>query len=132
MTSYRSFALFAAGLFSGVAAVVSCGHSPTTADAADLCSCPASEPPLDGRIVQVAVQLTVPASGSQNAVSMCPAGATILGGSCALKVGNPDLVLAQSGIYVEGNATYWNCEWKNPTAASVDAVATAICLKPAP
>jgi hypothetical protein len=41
------------------------------------------------------------------------------------------VILTQSGIYVEAGATYWNCQWKNPTAASVDIVATVICLKPA-
>src|SRR5262249_18046607 len=80
---FRSFVLVVSGAALGIALILSCGHPSPNADAADQCTCPAAEPPLAGRVVQVTQEVTVPANDFQVAGAHCAtAAATLLGGGC--------------------------------------------------
>jgi hypothetical protein len=126
--------LVALGIVLGVGLVISCGQGPSTADAADTCNCPAAEPPLTGRVVQVTAKASILAGFSQSAVSVCPAGATVLAGGCRLDALNPDVILVDDGPLTpnDGTSIGWYCGWKNPTADTVNVTGFAICLTPAP
>ena len=81
-----------AGAALACALILSCGGDDQSgadaqaADAQTACDCPASEPPLAGRIVRVTdtVALAVQDSGGISAI--CPAGGTLLGGGCGLQI----------------------------------------------
>jgi len=125
----RSIPLLVAGAIAGVAFVLSCGDdSPHRADAA-VCDCPAAEPPLADRIVQVERPATVLALDVGAGGAVCPPGAIALGGGCAAAVGTvPQIILEQS---LPGTTT-WDCVWRNPTNAPIEVRAIVRCLKPAP
>lgn len=132
---HRNIVMLVVGAALGIALVLSCGHGPSPVDAADQCNCPAAEPPLTGRIVQVTTpSLTIPAQSAQAAGPQCAAGATVIGGGCRLESLVPDIVLSENGPIIprDGAANPgWYCQWKNPTTADVTAKAIAICLNPA-
>src|SRR5258708_7663196 len=69
----NSVFMLSTGVGIGVALVLSCGDdSPRRADAGDAasCSCPAAEPPLASRIVEVVKPFVVPANSMQQAQSV--------------------------------------------------------------
>jgi hypothetical protein len=133
MTKAKIPLVLCAGAALGIALMLSCGHSPQTADAADVCNCPAAEPPLDGRIVTANAGSTVPAQDLTTIVARCPTGATIvLGGSCRLATTQRGVNLQESGIHTPSDGAGWDCIWDNTTGSQVSGTATAICLKPAP
>src|SRR5512144_393575 len=87
------------GAIFGVAAVLSCSNdSPRRSDAAT-CDCPASEPPLAGRIIfQDDIVTMGPANGPENgegfAGLVCPPGTQLLSGSCTTtSMSLPDITL---------------------------------------
>jgi len=126
----RAIPLVAAGLFAGIALVLSCGDdSPHKADAA-VCDCPTAEPPINAaRIVQLEMPFTVPANDRGGAGAACPIDAVLLSGGCAAAVGQvPQIILEQS----EPEGLGWHCDWRNPTNAPIEVRAIARCLKPAP
>lgn len=127
------FASLVAGMLAGVVLVLSCGDdSPNRADAAS-CDCPASEPPISGRIMNVdATQVIAPNSRSGQGAA-CPQGAVLLSGSCTTEAANPvrDVTLEQSGFYEADTANGWNCWFKNNENMPVTIKATARCLVPA-
>jgi len=125
----RSIPLVVAGAIAGIAFVLSCSDdSPHSADAA-VCDCPAAEPPLADRIVQVEAPATVPPMDEEGGGVICPTGAIALGGGCAASTGAvPEIIVQQS---IPGDLG-WSCSWRNPTNQPIAVRAIVRCLKPAP
>jgi hypothetical protein len=126
-------ATLAVGAAFGVALVLSCSDdAPHKVDAATTCDCPASEPPLAGRIVTASSTVTIAAGAIDSAAAVCPPGSQILSGSCTgtnPSGTSPGLVLMESGFYI-AQPTAWQCWFKNTGATSIDVKASAICLNP--
>jgi len=111
--------------------ILSCGNdSPGSADAAT-CDCPAAEPPLSGRIVRVTETVALAAQDIGGTGASCAAGATLLGGGCALQTLDDRVTVSYTSPDV-GGAESWTCSWNNPTTDANTGIATAICLMPAP
>jgi hypothetical protein len=121
------------GVAAGIALVVSCGHGPSGADAADACNCPAAEPPLTGRVVRVSTTDNLPGNTDYaNLRASCPsADSVVLGGSCRLAATSSSVVLRESGIDDQTGADGWLCAFGNSSATLVSVTATVICLNPA-
>lgn len=134
MSRARLFLGFASGLALGAVLIVACSDdSPQDADAA-VCDCPASEPPLDGRIVSVRGGVNqITAGGGGIGLANCPLGATILGGSCEVTNDDANVLLSESRfIRTGGSSQQFVCKWSalNATVANTG-TAEAICLVPA-
>ena len=137
MRTITSIALtLAAGATFGIAFVLSCsGDNHSLADAA--CSCPASEPPLAGRLFTVSIPATIAPGAVDGQGAACPTGTQLISGSCTTAILNPlpsNLVLLESGFF-DNPPTLpqgWSCFFRNNGATPIDVKATAICLKPAP
>ncbi len=131
--SMRPFLGVFVGAAIGIALVISCGSSPGTADAADVCNCPAAEPPLSGRVVRVKTTDDIPGTADHvNIRASCPMNSTVLGGSCRLAGPSGAMTLRQSGIDEQPTGDGWYCAFGNSSAQPVTVTATAICLNPAP
>lgn len=105
---------------------------PGDADAA-MCSCPAAEPPLAGRIVEVSQTAPIPAGASGMAVAICPDGGTLLGGGCFVDAIGPGpglLALFEAARRFDG--PNYSCGWTSTKVTDSIGKATAICLLPAP
>lgn len=127
------FASLVGGVLAGVVLVLSCGDdSPSRADAAS-CECPASEPPISGRVMNFDATLVIAANSRGAQGAACPQGATLLSGSCTTETLNPirDLTLEQSGFHEPETASGWMCFFKNNENMPVTVKATARCLVPA-
>jgi hypothetical protein len=125
------------GFVCGVVFVMSCGDqtSPARVDAASQqCDCPASEPPIAGRIIRVLSNRTLPAMESDGVVALCEPGTILLSGGCFARSTDPKYVLKSAYAGPDGAADprAWICEFYNGTAAPVTSTAYATCLKPAP
>ena len=94
------------------------------------CECPAAEPPLAGRITRVRTTVAIAPNDFGTTGSACPAGATILGGSCRLMSGNRSISLTEAGIDV-GGATGYLCFWSSTSNQPDTGIVEAICLLPA-
>jgi hypothetical protein len=132
-----TFTVLVSGFVIGIAFVMSCGdgQSPSQVDAATVqCDCPASEPPLMGRITRVAGDQSIPAMSSFPAVAICGPGTVALSGGCFSRSSDPKYILNSSYPIPAGdpNPTGWGCEFYNGTAAAVTSTAYVTCLKPAP
>lgn len=106
--------------------------SPRDADAA-MCDCPATEPPLAGRIVESTQLITIAANGGGSNAAGCPAGATLLGGGCTIEVagaGVGTITQYESGPRNAGGPGY-SCQWTSTIPNASMGKATAICLVPA-
>lgn len=131
MTMSRSIIQIVAGAAFGVVAVLSCTDSPRHSDAA-ACDCPASEPPIAGRVVVFEGQPRTVAAGQQSSVAVqCMPGMQFVSGSCT--AGDPtvleDITVQQFGF---NKTTFsWSCVFKNNKAVPVDVKALVMCLKPA-
>src|SRR5512144_80454 len=108
------------GAIFGVAAVLSCSDSsPRRSDAAT-CDCPASEPPLTGRLIfQDDIQILPPLGGVDNgngaAGAGCPRGTQFLSGSCTnTTAGLVDITLKEAGFTDNANPG-WRCSFHNNT-----------------
>jgi len=113
------------------ALILSCGNdSPGDADAAT-CDCPAAEPPLAGRIVRVTETVALAAQDTGGISADCAAGATLVGGGCALQTIDDKIMVTYASPALDG-AERWTCSWNNPSTTANTGVATAICLMPAP
>ena len=120
----------------GIAFVLACsGDNHSMADAG--CSCPASEPPLAGRLITVQDGPVTIQPGTVNGAGVgCPTGSQLITGSCTNATLNPtpgDLVLIRSGFVDDPPKLPlgWVCDFKNNGTTPVDVKATVICLKPA-
>ena len=118
------------GMLAGIVLMLSCSDdSPGKADAAT-CDCPASEPPIPGRIMRFS-NTRVIAPGDNGAQSAgCPQGGLILSGMCTNDpdTAGTDLTLQQSGTSDASQG--WNCWFKNNSGAPLTVKVTAICLMP--
>jgi hypothetical protein len=137
-----SIVLVLAGTAAGIALVMSCGDdAPTHADAAvdghaadaPKCDCPASEPPIAGRVVIVTQPQTIAANSRGGQGAACPVGSQLLSGSCTTETGGTvrDVILEQSGFY-DANPRDWHCFFRNNEATPVTIKVSLICLTPAP
>jgi hypothetical protein len=124
------------GFIVGVVFVISCGddQSPSRADAAVQCDCPATEPPLAGRIVRVTSDGSIPAMSFSGPVVFCEPGTIVLSGGCFARSSDPKYILNSSNPTPPGdpNPIGWACDFYNGTAAAVTSSAYVTCLKPAP
>lgn len=128
------------GFVAGIACVLSCGDDhPSSADAA-ACDCPASEPPLNGRITEVIRVHNLPPSteldGRSGEGLSCPPGGVLITGGCTAGEGQaPNIVLEQSNPITRENGRSgngWECNWRNNTNQPVQVRVIARCLVPAP
>lgn len=131
---HRDLLMFVAGGFFCFALFLSCDGSPSDSDAAS-CECPASEPPLLGRVQEFEVSTTLPPAnmaptfGKESGNARCSEGALLLSGGCAPAVGTvPDIVLEGSFSGSGG----WACYWKNLSNEPVPVRTIVRCLMPAP
>jgi len=127
-----SVVLLVAGMLAGTILVLSCGDdSPGSADAA-MCDCPATEPPIAGRIMVVDQTRVIGPNSRGGQGAECPAGALRLAGSCTTATGNPDrdVTLEQAGFYNATDQRSWNCFFKNNEATDVPIKASVVCLIP--
>lgn len=130
MKNVSWLATLVTGAALGAVVVIACSDdSPGDADAGT-CECPAAEPPIAGRVARIrgTVAIDPNAVGVQGAI--CPAGATLLGGSCRLMDGDPRIVLNDAGI-VNGGGQGYQCQWKSSSPVADTGIAEAICLMPA-
>ena len=139
----KSILLVACGVIFGIALVFSCGDNsrinadaaidtPKT-DAAPVCDCPASEPPLAGRFVVVSQTQVIAGNDTSGQSAVCPAGTQVISGSCTTDLLNPlrNVTLQQSGYYGIP-PTNWHCWFRNNEATPVTIRVSIICLKPMP
>jgi hypothetical protein len=132
------------GLGSGISLALSCGDNlsvEVTADAAidaarvpdavPTCDCPATEPPLPGRIIMVTSTRVFPANDTMVDSVVCPKGSRPIFGSCTTNQFNPaqNITLQQMGIITFPQE--WWCFFHNFENVPVTIRTTAICLKPA-
>jgi hypothetical protein len=132
----KSIVALVVGFICGIVVVISCGdQTPTTADASvQQCDCPASEPPLAGRIVRVTNNEQILPMSSDGVGVFCPIGTILLSGGCLARSTDPKYTLNSSnpGPDDDPNPVAWNCRFYNGTSAAVTSTAYATCLKPAP
>ena len=119
--------------------IAACGEptSPSADSGPVQCDCPASEPPLTGRIVRVEAD-----GGNVNAgptasetFAGCPmANAKLLGGGCYIE----EVGLAQTNQYhlidsamVVLGQDVWRCRWTNDGTTPAHVIMTLTCLNPA-
>lgn len=122
-----------AGIAIGVAATISCSDdSPSQADAATQCDCPASEAPIKERLIRVAAARAVSAMSAGGESAVCPQGAIVLSGGCLAGTTDAKHVLLSSLASPVDNPTAWDCAFYNGTNAAVTSTSYVLCLKPAP
>ncbi|HWN71409.1 MAG TPA: hypothetical protein VNM90_27410 [Haliangium sp.] len=88
------------------------------------CTCPPFETPRD-RIFYVQQATTIPAGEITDVAPTCPAGSTLLSGSCDLDSG---AALIGHGSYAEDQQS-WHCSWYG-LGGVLEGQAAAICLNP--
>src|ERR1044071_6614012 len=123
----RTTLLVVSGAVAGIALVLSCSDgSPRPVDAADggTCTCPAAEPPIAGRIVQVENMKTITALGEDVQDVLCPTGAIALSGGCANLAGQTSQILVEESLPGD---TGWQCIWRNPSNAPIQVRVIARC-----
>jgi len=117
MKIIKSMLLLLAGAAFGVGFVLSCGDdSPRHVDAAT-CDCPASEPPLAGRVIAVESAPVSIVAGQSGITSVsCGAGQQFLSGGCssADQINPSNITLEESSFYQPTSA--WRCIIKNNEA----------------
>lgn len=121
------------GIVIGITAAMSCGDDlPSNADAAVQCDCPASEPPLNTRLVRATETQAIPAMAIRGADASCLPGYVVISGGCLAGITDSKHVLLSSSPSPADNPSGWGCIFYNGTAAEVTSTATVLCLKPAP
>jgi len=122
------------GALSVTVFLVACSDD-TTGDAdAAVCDCPAAEPPLAGRIVQVRNTLSINPGGIPTSnEAICAEGSMLIGGGCSQEseVVQSQLVLVHAGRLGTMERGPWRCSWRNDSAAAISTVVEAVCLVPA-
>jgi hypothetical protein len=136
MNSAKYICAVVGGVVSGIVLVLSCGDDRTSSvDAATSCDCPASEPPIATRIMEIVNNTRslppanmAPANGRAGDGVECPMGSVLLTGGCSAGVGQvPDIVIEQSFP----NGRGWACLWRNNSNNTVPVRVIARCLVPA-
>jgi len=118
------------GVAFGVGMVLSCSGTSSDRPDAATCGCPASEPPLAGRLVTIEGLPQPIAPGADGATGvMCPPGLQFLSGGCASMepTVSENITLQQFGF---NNQYSWYCEFRNNKVTTVMVRATVLCLKP--
>ena len=130
-----SILVLVSGVVIGITLVLSCGDgSPRPADAADggTCTCPAAEPPIPSRVMEVKVDETVPANTNHVSHSVAcptiPSQSTVLSGGCTAIITTPEAVILEQSAPV---GVGWLCSWSNPTNADIQVTLIVRCLVPA-
>lgn len=130
----RTALIFFAGAVCATGLILACSDdSPGNADAA-ACECPAAEPPLAGRIVTTrGTNVTITQSGGAQALATCPAGSTLLSGSCHVVEDGGGMTTARLLDSGPGDIdpTVWGCNWRNGPEFTATAHAEVRCLMPA-
>lgn len=141
----KSILLTLSGAAAGIAFVISCGDNwhlgvdaavdaPKTPDAAPVCDCPASEPPLTGRLMVDSVIMTVGGNEEGSASVLCPPGAIPISGSCKLDtpifLPRRDVILREAGFVY--NSPGWRCTVHNNESTMINYEIFVLCLKPGP
>lgn len=119
------------GAFGAAALIVACSDdSPHDVDAAT-CDCPAAEPPLAGRIMQVrGPDADLVANDAGAAAATCPANAILVTGWCELTNSSAQAALVNAGPFPAQPQT-WTCLWRNYSPGIGTVHAVAFCLMPA-
>lgn len=127
----KTLATLLVGAVGATAMIVACSDdSPRDADAAT-CDCPAAEPPLAGRVMQVrGTDADLQANGTGVGVATCPANSILISGWCELTNSSAQAALVNSGPFPSQPQT-WTCEWRNYNAGIGTVHAVAFCLMPA-
>jgi hypothetical protein len=130
MRMIKSLFLLLTGVAFGIGFVLSCGDdSPRRLDAAT-CDCPASEPPLAGRLVTNAGDVVTIAGGiAQGIDAGCSPGQQVLSGSCAVVGASIRNVTLQQSLSDKAQPR-WLCQFRNNETTDVQVQATVLCLKP--
>lgn len=119
------------GVAFGVGMVLSCSGSSSDRPDAATCACPASEPPLAGRLVTIeGLPQPIPAGEDGGTSVMCPPGLQFLSGGCSTNdpTLSENITLQKFGF----NKQYsWYCQFRNNKPITVMVQATVLCLKPA-
>ena len=130
MKIIKSMLLVLSGTVFGIGFVLSCGeNSPQRSDAAT-CDCPASEPPIAGRVVaKASPPVTIGPGESDLAGVGCDSGTQLISGACEEEGESAadNITLQQSAP--NSQLTGWNCVFKNNEAVPVPVKAVALCLK---
>lgn len=130
MKFIHSFILLFAGAVFGVAMVLSCGDDARHSDAAT-CDCPASEPPIAGRIVVSESMATIDAGTQGGAGTSCSPGMVFLSGSCSGdNLQTTEDITLQVAAFNNMDPGGWLCVYKNNTSSPVRVKASIRCLKP--
>jgi hypothetical protein len=131
MSVTKTITLLSVGAVFGVGMVLSCGdNAPRSLDAAT-CDCPASEPPIAGRLLVIeGAPGTVQAGAQGVAGASCPPGLQFLSGTCTNDppTSLEDITLVQFGLSSAGFG--WSCVFRNNKTVPVSVKATVVCLKP--
>lgn len=118
----------------GVGMVVSCGDDSSggidAADATAACDCPASEPPLAGRIARFRIDNPLSPGSAGVSAAFCPDGGIALGGACEIRILDANVTL-MSASFTTGEG--YRCDWET-AGATMQHIGTAevVCLLPAP
>jgi len=143
MSFARSILLLLTGAAASLVLVLSCGDNLSTRadasldaakppDATPACNCPAAEPPLAGRFRYVYQTSYLLANEAATVHATCPAGSTLMMGSCADNMGGVrNLTLQESG-FGELPPRTWFCYFLNRGPEARTVRTTAVCLMPAP
>jgi len=139
MTTSKPLIILLAGTILGAGLVLACGDDqPPPADAAEVCNCPAAEPPIPGRIVMeketsTAIEPRMTTFHSNG----CPSGSFLLSGGCRLEGGitlGQDVTLSQSyldQLSPNPDDRFWVCEWASHTDdTDIKGFVQVTCLKP--
>lgn len=131
MNIVKSIILMSIGAIFGIGMVLSCGDNSSHHSDAGTCDCPASEPPISGRITTIDSNLVTINPGAQGLAGItCNPGMQFISGSCtgANLTILDDIVLQQAGF--DKATGSWACAFKNNKVVAVQVKATALCLKP--
>jgi hypothetical protein len=138
MALYTKIMFLLSGVVLGVVFVVSCGPSVSHVDAADsACNCPASEPPLAGRVVTYTDTRTIKANSTGFTEALCPAvGAQLVHGVVVSGGCEPSGSLIPNNLTLVGTGAPateggWHCSWNNQSATDVAITTYVRCLNPA-
>jgi hypothetical protein len=138
MTFYTKALFLFSGVALGVVFVISCGPSVAHVDAADAsCNCPASEPPLTGRIVTYTGTTTIKANSTGISEALCPnVGAQLVHGVVLSGGCEPSGSLIPNNLTLVGTGAAatdigWGCKWNNQSATDIVITTYVRCLNPA-
>lgn len=116
------------GAIIGIGLVVACSDdSPGTADAAE-CNCPAAEPPVPARLMEIKATSTIAANSANSAGASCPPNSRYISGQCGYPGG------ASRDAYIQlsqrNAANQHICTFQNNEPNPIEVEAVVLCLVP--